>query len=459
MGEAYNNQINIFRAYDIRGIYGIDLNEKIAFQIGEAYGQFLNSNAIIAVGRDIRESSQNLLNSLIDGLTNTGINVIDIGIVPSPVLYFTVRNLGLEGGIMTTASHLPPNWNGFKICDKEGIVRTQENGLNQLKNLYTAQKFTIHSLGNKTQYFTAIADYVKYVKNLIYIDRNIRVTVDYGNSVTALVVPDLLRKLGLEPIEISKDLKSSNPDRESEPSDTSLLNLKQAVLNNKSNVGIAYDGDGDRVAFVDELGNIIWSGNTIIPIFALNYIKKANGGKVICDVTCSSAVSDFIRSLGGEAIEIKVGSGYCAEEVKKLGALFGGQYSGHTSFPEMGCIDDAIFASLKMLEIISQGSTLSVLVSQIPKYCSTKLTNIDCDDGTKFSVVTEVARRAKNAGFKIVQLDGVKIYDKEKGSWVLVRASNTTPLIRVNAEGRTFEEAIKMHNYGEMLVKEIMNND
>ena len=117
MGEKYNSQINIFRAYDIRGIYGIDLNEKIAFQIGEAYGQFLNSNAIVAVGRDIRESSQNLINSLIDGLTNTGINVIDIGIVPSPVLYFTVRNLGLDGGIMTTASHLPPNWNGFKICE------------------------------------------------------------------------------------------------------------------------------------------------------------------------------------------------------------------------------------------------------------------------------------------------------------------------------------------------------
>ena len=459
MQDKYNSSINIFRAYDIRGIYRVDLNEEIAFQIGEAYGKFLNQNARIAVGRDIRESSQTISNSLINGLKETGINVIDIGIVPSPVLYFTVKNLGLDGGVMTTASHLPPDWNGFKICDKEGIVRSQENGLNQLKNFYLSQNFTRSSPGNETQYLKAIDDYVNYVKNLISLDRNLKVTVDYGNSVTALVVPNLLRNLGLEPIEISKDLKPSNPDRESEPSDTSLSNLKRAVLRNKSNIGIAYDGDGDRVAFVDELGNIIWSGNTIIPIFALNYLKKVKGGKVVYDVTCSSAIPDFIRSLGGEAVEIRVGSGYCAEEVKKLGALFGGQYSGHTSFPEMGYIDDAIFASMKMLEIISRGSTLSVLTSQIPKYSSTKLVNINCNDDTKFSVVTEVARRAKNAGFNIVQLDGVKIYDKESNSWVLVRASNTTPLIRVNAEGKTIEEAIKMHNYGEMLVKEVINND
>ncbi len=459
MSVIYNNQTNIFRAYDIRGVYGIDLDESIAFQIGEAYGQFLSGKANIAVGRDIRESSKKILDSLIEGLIKMGINVIDIGIVPSPVLYFTVKNLGLDGGVMTTASHLPPNWNGFKICDKEGIVRSQENGLDNLKHIYLSQNFSIRSLGNRTQYLRARDDYISYIKNLVSINPSLKVTVDYGNSVTALVVPDLLRKIGLSPIEISKELKPLHPDRDSEPSDTSLSNLKQAVLRNKSDIGIAYDGDGDRVAFVDEIGNIIWSGNKIIPILAKYYLKSAEKGKVVYDTTCSEAVGDFIRSLGGEGIEIRVGSGYCAERVKESGALFGGQYSGHTSFPEMGCIDDAIFASMKMLEIISRESTLSALASQIPEYSSTKLTNISCKDNIKFSVVTEVAKRAKTAGYYVVELDGAKIYDKASRSWVLVRASNTTPLIRINAEGRTNDDAVKMQSYGEMLVKEVINND
>lgn len=455
----YRSKQNIFRAYDIRGIYGKDLNESVARQIGRAYGTYLGGQGKVALGRDIRESSEALSGSIGDGIIQSGVDLVDIGIVPSPVLYFTVRNKGLRGGIMTTGSHLPPEWNGFKICDNEGIVISEDMGLEDIKEVFLEGKNPSIYAGKKSRTSSAINDYIEYITSLVSICRTIKITMDYGNSVTAMVVPKLLRKVGVEPNEISKELNSANPDRDSEPSEESLSNLKEAVLANGSELGIAYDGDGDRVAFVDETGKAQWSGNTTIPIFAEYYLDKENRGKVVFDVTCSSAVANYIRSLGGEPVEIRVGSGFCAEMVRKSGALFGGQYSGHTSFPEMGCTDDAIFASLKMLEIISQGVSLSTLVSKIPVYPVTAVKNIECSDALKSSVVEKVIRHAAASGYDVVKLDGAKIYDRNSGAWVLVRTSNTSPLIRVNGEGKTYAEAVRMQNLGEKMVQEAMFPD
>lgn len=447
----------VFRAYDIRGIYRKDLDEDVARRIGMAYGKYLGEHGRVAVGRDVRESSQSLADSIATGIAESGVDVVDIGIVPSPIVYFVVKSMGLDGGIMTTASHLPPEWNGFKICDNDGIVISEDTGLKTIREMFLQNRIPSINTGIRSQYNSAITDYIQHVMDLVSISKTLKITMDYGNSVTALVVPELLRKIGIVPKEISKDIKPANPDRDSEPSDESLSNLKEAVLANDSDIGIAYDGDGDRVAFVDETGRVCWSGNTTIPIFAEHYLNKEKGGKVVLDVTCSSAVSDYIRSIGGDPVEVRVGSSFCANEVKRLKALFGGQYSGHTSFPEMNYADDAIFASLKMLEIISQGNKLSTLVSRIPQYPATRLRNIECDDLLKFGIIEKTTRKAIDLGYLVHQVDGAKIYDKTNGAWVLVRASNTSPLIRINAEGKTSKEAERMQSCGEELVKEAIS--
>jgi phosphomannomutase/phosphoglucomutase len=445
----------IFRAYDIRGVYGKDLNEELANIIGKAYCSFLGNYSTVGVGRDVRQSSKSLSDAVISGLVDCGCNVIDFGTVPSPLVYFGVRHLNLNGGLMVTASHLPPEWNGFKFCDSNGILFSEGTGLEKIKKIVLDNNFLKLEKGKYKGYKEISKVYLNYILRNINISKKLKIVIDYGNSVTANIVPHILKSIGMEIYNINESLDVKVPNRSSELKDESLQDLRKKVLETNADIGIAYDGDGDRVAFVDDKGNIYNSGNILIPIFAEHILKNNPGGKIVFDITCSSAVYDYVKSLGGEPIVTRVGHTYVANAVIENRALMGGQYSGHLCFIENNCLDDAIYASIKMLEILSSNNMkLSELTKKIPKYPVTGITEIRCDDSNKFSVINKVADLAKSLNFQIITIDGVKII--AESGWVLIRASNTSPIIRINAEGKTIEDAIKMQKIGENLVKEVM---
>ena len=458
MNSKLNEKImEIFRAYDVRGMFPDQLNEEIAFNIGKAFADTIGAGSSVAVARDVRSSSLAIHEALCKGITSKGIDVIDLGEVPSPLLYFNTRDLRLAGGAMITASHLPPNWNGIKFCDSRGIVVSDGTGLESIKQaMLSEEKNTVRS-GIVSFYKEAILDYVRYVVTKIHIGRKLSIVVDYGNSVTANVVPLILTKLGIRFEQINTE--QGNFRRSSELTPDSMGELRRVVADTASDLGIAYDADGDRVGFVDNLANVYPNGEKIIPIFAGDALEKSKG-EVIIDVTCSSAISKFIREQGGTPVVIRVGHSYCANEVLNRGALFGAQYSGHYSFPEMGCTDDAIFASLKMIEILSNRSqSLSQLLAGMAVSYASRMVEVSCPDSAKFFVVSKVTSRVKKIGYHIEEIDGVKIHSMNDDSeWVLIRASNTSPIIRINADGKSKESTEKLLSFGVNMVKEAISN-
>lgn len=447
---------DVFRAYDIRGIYGKDLNEEIAENVGKSFGTFLGDGSKVGIARDVRLSSDSLHDSLVKGLLYAGCQVIDFGLSPTPLLYFGTWYNKLEGGIMITASHLPPEWNGFKLSDKTGITLSDGTGLEKIREVFSNGKFKKGSKGRITS-IDPIKDYVNYICSKVKIRSGLKIVFDFANSVTSLVVPKISEKIGEDWIYINKELDGTFPNRASEPSEESLQGLKDKVLEEKADIGIGYDCDGDRVGFVDEKGRIFASGNITIPLLAKYALKDNPGSKIVADVTCSSAMGDYIKKLGGIPIIVRVGHSYCAYEVLKQHALFGGQYSGHLAFPQVNCADDAIFGSLKILEAITlSGNRLSELVDEIPTYFTSKMKEIGCADDIKFEVIKRIAEKVKSMPYKVIDIDGVLLYN-DYGR-VLIRASNTSPLIRVNAEGKTAKICQEFQDIGENLVSSETKN-
>ncbi len=450
------DESTIFRAYDVRGIYGKDLDDEAAELIGKAVGTYAGQGKYVAVGRDVRLSSDALHKKVVDGLISTGCNVIDFGVIPTPLLYFGVNEENLAGGIMITASHLPPEWNGFKIVKEKGFILSEGTGLEDIHNIFSKRSFnTSVKQGNVSEH-KIIDKYIDFCLKKVKIDRSIKVVLDYANSVTALVAGNLMEKLGLTVYEINKELDGTFPNRASEPSEESLQGLKKSVMENHADIGIGYDGDGDRVAFVDETGRIFASGNITIPILAKYLIQKNGPGKVVLDVTCSAAAVDYIKQLGGEPIVVRTGHSYCVKAVLDNKALLGGQFSGHMALPEANCADDAIFASLVLLEALSLSSLpLSKLVDVIPTYYTTKMELVECADSDKFNVIEGIKEKAEKYSYNKLDIDGIKLFSDEGN--VLIRASNTSPYIRISAEGKTTEVAEKFHKIGQELVKEAMS--
>lgn len=450
---------HIFRAYDIRGKYGIDLDEGFAFKLGQSISKAFGPSIKVVVGRDARNGSNLLSISLIQGLTSSGCEVIDLGLVPSPLVYFGTNHLRGDIGVMVTASHLPPDWNGFKLCNSEGIVISEGTGLEVLRKEFFENLKYKNVRGNLKHYPQIIDEYVKHVSSFITIKKTITVVYDYGNSVTSLVLPNLLKHFPINVREINSEVKRGQPERDSEPTVESLQPLKSAVLKFGADIGIAYDGDGDRVALIDGVGNIYTNGNVLIPLLAKYYLEKQKSGNVVFDITCSTSVSDYIRSIGGKPMTTRVGHSYCANEVKRSSALFGGQYSGHFSFPEMNYADDAIFASFRFLEQLSNSKeSLLAMVQKIPKRASTEIFEYIVNDTEKFKIVVKLKEELKKKGVEFDETDGLKIYF-DRG-WILIRASNTSPIIRVNAEADFDERARGLLETGIKFVSTgVFNND
>jgi len=442
---------HIFRAYDIRGIYGKDLTPEIAETIGKGFGTFLGGKKNLAVAKDIRIGGEQLKNAMVEGLTSTGCNIVDYGVTTTPVFYFGIAHQDREGGAMATASHNPPEWNGFKLCREKGVIVGQGSGVEKIQQIIAERKFTKPTLKGKVESYEGVVDeYADFVLGKIHIEKKLSVILDTGNSVPGIVAPKLFNQTGCKVKVLNEKLDGTFPSRSPEPTEVALQQLIGEVKKTHADLGVGYDGDGDRAVFVDDKGRIL-TGDFSSIIFAQALMTRSNR-KVVIDVSCSSALEDSIKAEGGIPLVERIGRPFMMTRVLQEKAVFGGERSGHFYFPHIYGLDDGTFASLKMAEILSRSNVpLSKMVDQMPRYHSTTV-NVPFPDQYKFKTVARLKPKFEKMGFSILDIDGVKAQGKD--GWVLLRSSNTEPIIRIFAEAKTQERLTQLLDLAQSSLKE-----
>ncbi len=431
---------SIFRAYDIRGIYGGDLTEAVAERIGKALASYIDGEGkTMLVGRDVRLSSKPLGDALVKGMLSGGFNIEDIGIVTTPLLYFASVHYGKNGGVMITASHNPPEWNGFKIWTEKGFI-SMGMGMEALRNLTLKGRFKEASPGTLEKNPNAISDYEDYVAEKVRIRQKLKVAADAGNGCCSLLIPSLFQKTGMDIIAINAVPDGTFPAHPPEPTEETMTNLRKLVLAKEADFGVGFDGDGDRALFVDDKGRMV-SSTSIFVVLIEHYLKKQSGATIVYEVSCSMNVEETIRAYRGRPVLSRVGHTYIHDRMIREKAVLGGETSGHFYFMDVYGFDDALYTSLRVAEVLSErGEKLSEIVDSLPKYPQIPAKNYECPDKKKFRVVEELCREFDDMGYETVTLDGVKIAEDE--GWFLVRPSNTQPLIRLTVEARN-EEALQ----------------
>lgn len=428
---------HIFRQYDIRGIWGEDLTENVANLVGKAYGTFVRRNGgkRVVVGHDNRASSPPLRAALVDGLLSTGCDVIDIGETLTPILYFARHNYGAEGGVMITGSHNPPQYNGFKLCWGVGTLFGEQ--IQHIREMIEACDFetgsgTLTLRDAKSDYYNWIAEHIKLG------ERKLRVVVDAGNGTAGPIVPPLLRRLGCDVIELYCESDNTFPNHHPDPvKEENIRDLIAKVIESNADVGLGFDGDGDRLGVVDDKGNIIW-GDYLLILFAREILRTHPGAKIIIEVKCSQAAIEEVKRLGGVPILSRTGHSFIKDALHKEGALLAGEMSGHMFFAdEYFGFDDAVYAACRLLRILSNAKEpLSQLLSDVPRYYYTPEVRVPCPDDVKFNVVAQVVNDFKRQ-YEVIDIDGARVLFED--GWGLVRASNTEPKLILRAEGKTPE--------------------
>jgi phosphomannomutase/phosphoglucomutase len=434
----------IFREYDIRGIINRDLNEEIAVMIGKGFGSYLikEGRNTIAVGRDNRLSSKKLGEAVIEGLTSSGLTAIDVGQLPTPALYFSVIHLKTEGGIMITASHNPPQYNGFKLRKGEHAVFGEE--IQRLRLFIEKGRFE-QGKGRKESVNTLPA-YVAAIKQRVKLNRRIKVVADAGNGTTGPVATQILKDLGCDVVELYCEPDGNYPHHIPDPTvEENLVDLSKTVRETKAEVGVSYDGDGDRVGAVDERGTVLW-GDQILTIYAKDVLQKRHAAPIVLDVKCSQSLIDTIKRYGGTPVMWRTGYPHIQSKMRELSAPVGGEMSGHMYFADnyFG-YDDGIFASCRLLEIISHDKEegVSHLLFDVPTYPSTPEIRTECSEADKFKIVQEV-KEFFSKRYETIDIDGVRIILDD--GWALIRASNTQPLLVLRFEAKTKKRLEEIKN-------------
>jgi len=434
----------MFREYDIRGIVNEDLNVEVAELIGKGFGTYIagfNGKKII-VGRDNRLSSKELQQALIEGILSTGCDVIDIGEVPTPTLYFAVIHLKGDGGIEVTASHNPPEFNGFKLRRGENAVFGKE--VQVIYEIIETKKFKTGK-GELVQK-DIIDEYIAFIKERITFNKRLKIVIDGGNGTTGPIGVRLLKELGCEVIELYCTSDGNFPNHLPDPTVIEFMQdlCKRVTLEN-ADAGIGYDGDGDRIGVVDNEGNLVF-GDKLLILYFRQLLKKRENGQipkenkitVVFDVKCSQSLIDEIEKYGGIPVMSKTGYPNIQASIKKNNALLGGEMSGHMYFMDnyLG-FDDGIFASCRFLEFLANtDKTVSELLSDIPQYYATPEIRIDCPDTQKFEIVEKVKNYFKKR-YDTIDIDGIRILFGDGFS--LIRASNTQPILVLRFEAKTKE--------------------
>ncbi len=443
---------SIFRAYDIRGIYPEDIDEEVAYKVGLGFAAYLGNKGKVSVGRDVRISGKALQEHVIRGLKDGGLNVVELGLITTPILYFSIIYYHLDGGIMVTASHNPPEWNGFKLCREKAETIAEGKGMEELKDIILNSKFKISRRGRKIVKRNFVEDYLSFIKSKVNIKRPLKVIMDLSSGSCSTIAPRLFKDLGMEVKSMNAEPDGNFPAHAPEPNEETLKPLIELVKFHYD-FGVGYDGDGDRALFVDDKGRII-RGDKMLAILSKYYLKSSKGS-VVFDIASSSIIKEIVEAYGGEAIVSRVGHAFIKEKMLKHKALLGGEVSSHLYFGDIFGIDDAIFASLKVAEILSQSDKkLSEMVDEVPNYPSIPVTNFYCPDDKKFKVIRELIEEFKAKNYNIDTLDGLKV-NLEDG-WFLLRASNTLPQIKLVAEAKNEKKLVELVNLAkEALIKRI----
>jgi phosphomannomutase/phosphoglucomutase len=442
----------MFREYDIRGIAGKDMTEDDVVLIGKGVGTFLREHGCsrLTVGYDCRLTSDLYSKKVIEGLMSTGCDVIDIGVCPTPVLYFSIQHLEQEGGVMVTASHNPKEYNGFKLC--LGLDSIHGEDIQTIFNIIKEKSF-VTGKG-----FLSAADvitpYKEFVENNITITKPIKVGVDAGNGTAGVVAVPVMKNLNCEVFDIYCDMDGTFPNHEADPTvEKNMQDLIALVKEKGLDVGIGYDGDGDRIGVVDEKGNIVF-GDKLMIIFSREILSRKPGATFISEVKCSKTMYDDIEKHGGRPIMWKTGHSLIKKKMKEENAELGGEMSGHIFFSDRYFgFDDAIYASCRLLEILTNtGKKISELLSDLPITYSTPEIRVDCPDDKKFSVVKKATEFFRNR-YKIVDIDGVRVLFED--GWGLVRASNTQPALVLRFEALSESRLLEIRNLVESTLDDI----
>jgi len=437
MNSAYQFNSSIFREYDIRGIAGTDISAEFAHRLGQTFALWASQKTgkeklLISVGRDCRLTSDEYADALIGGLTSSGFDVLNLGTCPTPLTYFSVHHHHTDGAIMITGSHNPSEYNGFKIGIGKDTIHGEQ--IQELKQLYLKGDFLCgaHGFVKKAE---IIGPYVEYVNQVIKPKRKLKVVLDAGNGTAATVAPLLFQAMGAEIIPLFCELDGRFPNHHPDPTvPKNLKHLIEAVLANRADFGVAYDGDSDRIGAVDENGRVIF-GDELMIIFSREVLKNNPGATIISEVKSSQRLYQDIAAKGGKGIMWKTGHSLIKSKMKETQAKLAGEMSGHIFFADRWFgFDDAIYASARLYEIVGNQSPLSSLTSDLKPMVSTPEIRIDCDEAKKFALIEEAARHLQDQNAELLSIDGLRVDYADR--WGLIRASNTQPVIVMRFEAQ-----------------------
>ena len=429
-----NVDASIFRAYDIRGVVATALRPEIVQLIGKALGTLYPLCRQVVVGRDGRLSSKELSTSLIAGLRATGVDVIDIGEVPTPVLYYATHALSTGSGVMVTGSHNPPEYNGIKMVMAEKTLYGD-----MIQSIYDCIVQNEFTNGNgKVEIKNLLDDYVEYISQEITLKRPLKVAIDCGNGVAGPSASKLFKRLGCQIVELYCDVDGNFPNHHPNPSEPeNLEDLINTVVKRNLDLGLAFDGDGDRVGIVDELGRILWADRQMI-LYARDVLSRNPGAEIIFDVKSSRNLAQAIEQAGGKATMWKTGHSFIKNKMKETGAMLAGEMSGHIFFKERWFgFDDGLYAAARMLEILSADARpVSKIFDELPDDVSTPEITVHLNkDGAQHEFIKNFIAKAQFPNAQLSTIDGIRA-DFPDG-WGLVRASNTTPSLVIRFEANT----------------------
>ncbi|WP_163995078.1 phosphomannomutase/phosphoglucomutase [Pyxidicoccus caerfyrddinensis] len=431
---------HIFREYDIRGLVDKDLTAEVVELLGKGLGTIIRRQGgrSIVVGRDCRESSTRFRDSLCAGLTSTGLNVLDVGVVPTPLTYFAANTLPVDGLAMITGSHNPPEYNGFKIGAGKTTFHSHE--IQALRKLIEAKDFEVGSKKGRVEPYDIITSYNHFIHQTVKMGRKgMRIVIDAGNGTGGAVAVPLFEAMGFDVVPLFCEMDATFPNHHPDPTVVeNLEDLIEAVKREKAEVGIAYDGDTDRIGVIDDKGNILW-GDQIMVLFSRYVLKESPGAAIVGEVKCSYTLYDDIAKRGGRPIMWKAGHSLIKSKMKEEHAELAGEMSGHIFFKNRYFgFDDAIYSTARLLEILTnEKQPLSELLSDVPKTYASPELRFDTKEEKKFEMVKRATETLRAAGHDIIDVDGVRVTFPD--GWGLIRASNTQPILVLRFEANTPE--------------------
>ncbi len=432
--------VNIFREYDIRGIAEKELTDEVVELIGGAFGTYLAEKDIrkVSIGGDVRHSTERIKNAAIKGLTSAGIDIIDIGTVTTPILYWSLFHFDLNGALMITGSHNPKDMNGLKLACGKTTLYGEE--IQRIRSIIEENRIVKAPVKGITSKADISEEYIRMLVSKINLgEKKLKVAVDSGNGTAGIFIRSFLEGIGCEIIPLFCEPDGNFPNHHPDPlKRENLAFVIEQVRKHNADAGVAFDGDADRIGVVDNKGDVVW-GDTLMALYWREILPKNPGAVAIIEVKCSQALEDEILRLGGKPYYWKAGHSLIKAKMKELNALFSGELSGHMFFAdEYYGFDDSFYAAGRLLRILSNSDkSLSELLMNMPVYHSTAEIRIDCPDERKFNVIEKIKTEALR-DHEAITIDGVRIIYPE--GWGLVRASNTQPVIVSRCEGKTRED-------------------